>query len=618
MKNFFNHVIKKNADKRSCKSTILHSSFTKAYKSIMINNIKVEGELRNLYNINSYYSGNEILLKNTLRTEEVKQGGFNNQSNLNKSSNKNIYYTQIRSFSTSNTNTNNNNISSTETKHIKKNNKQAKFSDLKQYFYPYFKQRNKTLILALAITVVSKAIITISPYFLKLMVEAIIAHKPIALSLALTAAFGVFRTFGSTLLEFRQVLLSRIANDVILNFNKDMLNYLFKIDYKHFKTNSTHILNSFNKSNQGIDNLNRFIFASLVSTLIEVGVVTLTLYYFLGLKYCINTIVTYGVYFYLTKKIVNYRMPIMNKKNNNELAAEGKLAEVVYNIDNVKYFQQEKRETDYYQSRIKSVRKSDIEVIKSLVLLNSIQAAIISLGTLGGLTMAVFDCYNGKMSPGDILMLQTIFAQIMQPLFFVGTLMKGFAETKVKLNFAVETIKDSKKLDDIENKHENELKEFVNQGCNLKFDNVWFTYYNKTEEDNSIMNNVDIHQLDEENKKLSRTSKLEKDSFNNNKEILSDLKSTMSSISRAKEMNIETTKETANTDLNSITNPLNNHHHTDNKYILREFTAEFPKGQFTALVGKSGQGKSTIFNLIVSLFLFIIIINILFSLLILV
>ena len=393
-----------------------------------------------------------------------------------------------------------------------KEDKQANFRDLKIYFTPYFSSKNKVLLAAFGVTVFAKILITTSPYFLKVVVDGMIANKAFSYNLLLVFGFLITRIVGYSINEYRLILLNKISNEVILNFNKDMLKYLFKIDYKDFKNNSTNIINSFNKSIQGIDNLNRFIFGNVITNIIEFGIVSITLFGFLGFKYCLNILATYYLYTYFTKKIMVSRMPIMNNRHRLEVEAENKLSEIVHNIDNIKYFGQELREQNILQNKVLKVRLAENEAIESLVRLNTVQAIIISVGMSLGLAMGLLDIYNGILSPGDLLMIQAIFAQIMQPLFFLGTLMKGVAETKIKLQFAVDSIKNSR---EVELRTQNNTDLIRTNKYNIYFENVSFSYG------------------------------------------------------------------------------------STNHFILKNFSCEFKHGEFTAIIGKSGQGKSTIFNLIV-------------------
>lgn len=48
------------------------------------------------------------------------------------------------------------------------------------------------------------------------------------------------------------------------------------------------------------------------------------------------------------------------------------------------------------------------------------------------LGMAVTDIYTGRWSPGDFVLLQTLFMQMAAPLFNMGTLLRQMEETKVE------------------------------------------------------------------------------------------------------------------------------------------------------------------------------------------
>lgn len=392
-------------------------------------------------------------------------------------------------------------------------------NDFIKHFSPYLKRNSKPIFVSIALIILSKGMITMSSYFLKLVIEAISASKQIYVPISFLIGFLIVRVLGYTLNEYKLIKLNKVSNDIIVNFNRDMIKYLFKLDFQQFKNNSSQIITRMNKSIEGIDHMSKFFLGNIFANIVEFCIVSCTLYYFMGYKYCVIIISTYFSYIYSTKIIMNRRIPIIREKHHSDEKIENKLSEIVYNIDSIKYFSQEKKEEDIMINNVNSNRKLEVKVIKSLIILNSVQYFIISIGMFGCLYFGIYDCYSGKMSPGDLIMLQSIFAQIMQPLFTVGTLMRTVTETRIKVGFAIDAIKHSKFL--FEKEKENVNDTFIGNNFDLEFKNVHFSYKNSNHE------------------------------------------------------------------------------------ILNGINMIFKENEITAIVGKSGQGKSTIFNLIVSFYLLV-------------
>jgi ABC-type transport system involved in Fe-S cluster assembly fused permease/ATPase subunit len=293
-----------------------------------------------------------------------------------------------------------------------------------------------------------------------------------------------------------------------------------KLDFIIFKNNSETVQNSFNKSLQGLERLNRWVLGNVMSNTIEILIISGMMYFMLGPKYFINTVGCYVLYLFVTKKINNYRNKFIADKFKADVNAENKLFDIIYNIDTVKYFQREVSESDKYSNIIKGVREKDQKVISSLSLINTIQSLIISIGMVANLMMGVHDCYHGILTPGDLVMLQAIFTQMMMPLGFMGTLMREVEETRVNLQYAIDMINNRKKMTNEEKK----LQQFHFQGGNIEFKDVSFGYPNP---------------------------------------------------------------------MDAAAPP---------KLILNNCNATFEKGSVNAIIGVSGQGKSTIFNLIYKLY----------------
>lgn len=280
-------------------------------------------------------------------------------------------------------------------------------------------------------------------------------------------------------------MLNKVSNKVIVDFSKEMLVYLMKLEYSLFKKNSELIMNSFNKTLQALERLNRFVLTNVMSNVIEIIIISIMLHSMLGPKYFLNTIITYSIYLIATRKISNYRQTFIKDKFKAELHSESKLYDIVHNIETVKYFQREETESVKFSKIILGVREKDQKVINSLSFLNGTQSLIITAGMVLNLTMGVIDCVHGVLTPGDLVMMQAVFTQMMIPLNFMGMLMREIDEAKVNLKYGVDMINEKNTR---VNPPSTDVKQFHFHGGKIEFKDVHFSF----NERHKILNNFNI------------------------------------------------------------------------------------------------------------------------------
>jgi ABC-type transport system involved in Fe-S cluster assembly fused permease/ATPase subunit len=66
---------------------------------------------------------------------------------------------------------------------------------------------------------------------------------------------------------------------------------------------------------------------------------------------------------------------------------------------------------------------------KGLGVLNTIQRFIFGAGLTFNMLMAAYYTQKGLMSTGDIIMIQTLMMQLLNPLFFLGSMYRGFSDS---------------------------------------------------------------------------------------------------------------------------------------------------------------------------------------------
>lgn len=68
---------------------------------------------------------------------------------------------------------------------------------------------------------------------------------------------------------------------------------------------------------------------------------------------------------------------------------------------------------------------------KSLGILNTVQRVIFGVGVTFNLMVGAYFVQKGLMSTGDVIMIQTLMLQFLNPLFFLGSSYRNFMDTFV-------------------------------------------------------------------------------------------------------------------------------------------------------------------------------------------
>lgn len=111
-------------------------------------------------------------------------------------------------------------------------------------------------------------------------------------------------------------------------------------------------------------------------------------------------------------------------------------------------------------------------VQRSLSALNIGQQAIFNLGLTLNLALAACDVYSGKMTPGDFVLVQSLFMQLAGPLFNLGTFFRQLEETSVDVEDLYHNINAKPIVTEKPNAKDFEYKE-----GKIKFEGLSFKHY---------------------------------------------------------------------------------------------------------------------------------------------
>jgi ATP-binding cassette subfamily B protein len=139
-----------------------------------------------------------------------------------------------------------------------------------------------------------------------------------------------------------------------------------------------------------------------------------------GWEMVVATAATVASYIWVTRFITEWRTQLRHRMNELDGLALARAVDSLLNYETVKYFGAEKRELDRYGAATRAYAEAAIKSENSLGLLNIAQATLMNLMMAGVLAYTVWGWSKGRLSVGDLAMVQMYLTQLFRPLDMLG------------------------------------------------------------------------------------------------------------------------------------------------------------------------------------------------------
>jgi ABC-type transport system involved in Fe-S cluster assembly fused permease/ATPase subunit len=185
---------------------------------------------------------------------------------------------------------------------------------------------------------------------------------------------------------------------------------------------------------RGIESLISYSLFSIVPTLIEV-VMVLTI---LGVKFdawfAWITLAALALYIAFTVWVTEWRTKFRRQANEFDSAAHTKAVDSLLNYETVKYFNNEGFEARRYDESLERLRRARLKAQSTLSMLNLGQQLIIAVGLVAMLWRATQGVVDGRMTLGDLVMVNAFMIQLYIPLNFLGVIYREIKQSLTDLD----------------------------------------------------------------------------------------------------------------------------------------------------------------------------------------
>ena len=305
---------------------------------------------------------------------------------------------------------------------------------------PYLWQYKWRVVLALGFMVAAKFANVGVPVLLKQLVDAMTIppgdpRAVLVVPVGLLLAYGALRLLTSAFTELRELVFAKATQGAARSIALQTFEHLHALSLRfHLARQTGGMTRDIERGVRGIESLISFSLYSIVPTLIEVALVLAILGAKFDLLFVWITLGALALYIFFTVRITEWRTQFRRLANESDSAAHTTAIDSLLNYETVKYFGNEAFEAHRYDQSLEKLRLARLKSQTTLSLLNTGQQLIIAVALVAMLWRATQGVVEGRMTLGDLVMINAFMIQLYIPLNFLGVLYREIKQSLTDLD----------------------------------------------------------------------------------------------------------------------------------------------------------------------------------------
>ena len=305
---------------------------------------------------------------------------------------------------------------------------------------PYLWQYKWRVVAAIVFMVGAKVANVGVPLLLKTLVDAM-SFKPgdpallLVVPVGLLVGYGALRLSTSLFTELRELVFAKATQGAARSIALQTFQHLHALSLRfHLERQTGGMTRDIERGVRGIESLISFTLFNVVATLVEVVLVLSVLAVKFDAWFAWITLAALGLYIVFTVLVTEWRTQFRREANEFDSAAHTKAVDSLLNYETVKYFNNEGFEARRYDESLEHLRRARLKSQTTLSLLNTGQQLIIATGLVAMLWRATQGVVDGRMTLGDLVMVNAFMIQLYIPLNFLGVIYREIKQSLTDLD----------------------------------------------------------------------------------------------------------------------------------------------------------------------------------------
>jgi ATP-binding cassette subfamily B protein len=278
------------------------------------------------------------------------------------------------------------------------------------------------VIAAVLLVLAGKAAVLLMPFAYKAVIDGM-TGRTVAFGVVagLVAGYATARFAGVLSDNLRNALFEKVGQRAARRLATQVFRHVHDLSLRfHLERRTGSLTKIVERGTKSIDMMLYFLLFNIAPTFIELAAICIIFFVKFGAGLVAATLVMVAVYITFTRRVTDWRAQLQRQMNDVDNKAIGRAVDSLLNYETVKYFGAEEREASRYDDAVAAYSRAAVRNETSLAWLNIGQAFITNLMMAGAMIFTVWGWSQGRFTPGDVVLVNSLLMQLFRPLDMLG------------------------------------------------------------------------------------------------------------------------------------------------------------------------------------------------------
>jgi len=330
------------------------------------------------------------------------------------------------------------------------------------------------VVAAVLLVFAGKAAVLVMPFAYKAVIDRMSsgAAAQFAIVAALVLAYAGARFAGVLFDNLRNAAFEKVGQDAARRLAGQVFRHIHSLSLRfHLERRTGSLTKIVERGTKSIDMMLYFLLFNIAPTLIELAAICVIFFVKFGAGLVAATLAMVAVYIAFTRWVTDWRSRLQRQMNEVDNRAIGRAVDSLLNYETVKYFGAEEREARRYDEAAGQFATAAVRNEVSLAWLNIGQSLITNLMMAGAMIFTVWGWSQGRFTPGDVVLVNSLLMQLFRPLDMLGWVYRTIRQGLIDMEAMFDLLDTPAEVVDAPSAKPLEVR-----GGHVRFEDVHFGY----------------------------------------------------------------------------------------------------------------------------------------------